>query len=154
MLLGTYPHTNAHVHYIKTNNKLYLQSVCVCCYVVFCRIQPPNYHHRKTDYLCQITTTTKVWLIFAVFVFVSYAVADIWMMIYVLSLRRVPCVEVLHILFMLVLSLFSLLYSGMQFWILCTTLIEHYISSALLCIWQIFCSWIFIHWLSVWKIES
>ena len=23
-----YPHTNAHVHYIKTNNKLYLQPVC------------------------------------------------------------------------------------------------------------------------------
>ena len=54
-----------------------------------------------------------------------YAVADIWMMIYVLSLRRVPCscpgsvlvvccrVEVWHILFMLVLSLFSLLCSGM-----------------------------------------
>ena len=58
--------------------------------------------------------------------FVSYAVADIWMMIYVLSLRRVPCVEVLHILFMLVLSLFSLLCSGMQFWIPCTTEIGHY----------------------------
>ena len=26
-----YPHTNAHVHYIKTNNRLPLQSVCVYC---------------------------------------------------------------------------------------------------------------------------
>ena len=30
-----YPHTNAHVHYIKTNNRLPLQSVCVYC-VMFC----------------------------------------------------------------------------------------------------------------------
>ena len=35
-------------------------------------------------------------------------------------------VEVWHILFMLVLSLFNLLCSGMQFWISCTTEIGHY----------------------------
>lgn len=57
-----YPHTNAHVHYIKTNNKLYLQPFAcvfaVCCYRVFCsRINvgsAAKHHHYK-----RITTCTR-----------------------------------------------------------------------------------------------
>ena len=57
-----YPHTNAHVHYIKTNNRLPLQPCKVCCYVVFCRVQPIFNHHYKITYLCRVRVS------FAVFV--------------------------------------------------------------------------------------
>ena len=105
-----YPHTNAHVHYIKTNNRLPLQSVCVCSCLWY--LQPYN-----VGYIPKITTTAKL-TIFAVFVCVPCAVVDIWMMIYALSLpvcrvRAWQCfsrVEVWHILLCLIVFIQSLMF--------------------------------------------
>ena len=55
-----YPHTNAHVHYIKTNNKLYLQPfACVRVRFVVCCTRFLTTTTKLTTF-AKITTTTKV----------------------------------------------------------------------------------------------
>ena len=88
-----YPHTNAHVHYIKTNNKLYLyscRSVLLWYSVGYIPAKTPPLQRYDLSLPCS-----------CVLCCVSYAVADMWMMIYVLSLPvcllrvRVPlCVDI------------------------------------------------------------
>ena len=119
---------------------LSLQPCEVCCYVVFCRVQPIFNHHYKITYLCQITTTTN-YVIYLFRVRVSFAVCCWGGLI---RTTFAPCAVFVpgsvryvwilfkcgYILYML-LVLFSLLCSGMSFWISCTTLIGHYIGSVL-----------------------
>ena len=89
-----------HVHYIKTNNKLYLQPFA-CVRGMLHPIFNHHYKLRDLSFSCSCVLCR-----------VSYAVADTWMYCYVsFVLVCVPCVfvcvEVWHILFVLVLSLFS-----------------------------------------------
>ena len=49
-----------YVHYIKTNNKLYLQPLACVRVRVFCRVQSIFNHHYKLTYLCRVRVSCLV----------------------------------------------------------------------------------------------
>ena len=76
---------NTRVHYIITNNNAAFAAVrivllqLICAVLMQCAFQ--NYHHYKTDYLCQITTTTN-YVIYLCRVRVSFVACRMLLPIY------------------------------------------------------------------------
>lgn len=151
---GISTHVHTRTLYIKTNNKLYLQPYNVG----FIPKLPPlqnwlplqnNHHYKLSDLSFSCS---------CVLCCVSYTVADIWMMIHVLSLPvrlfrvRVWYVWILFECGYIRYMIYSL-YSVFYYLDSCTTLIGHYIGSAFV-IYGSFCSCIFIQVVTGWGIGS
>ena len=109
----------------------------VCCYVVFCRVQPIFNHHYKLRDLslpcsCVLCRVLLRWI-------------NTYYLCAVFVPGSVPYVLRYGTFYLCLIVFIRVLCSGMQFWISCTTEIEHYKCSIILGGRQIFCSCIFIH---------
>ena len=91
---------------------LSLQPCEVCCYVVFCRVQPIFNHHYKITYLCQNTTTTNyVIYLFRFLVLLSVSILGYIVKCYLCPCVRVPCLVVFRYVWIYPLIAFSLIQS-------------------------------------------